>query len=158
MAVIVSPIVVTTHDAAGNPYTELHGIVEYRDAGHLPTGEVFDMSAFLRRIEYMSLTPISGALYYQPRPVAGDYPGNAGSGRLTLYYMSSGIVTLNISGLPVQVLSGSIVSLASGMSNAASGRIGLTGSGAFNAGIDMMQILSGVAISGVRAYARILGY
>lgn len=157
MAVVVSPIVITTRDAAGNPWTMLHAIFEYRDANHPPTGETIDLSPYLRRVEYMQLTPISGALYYQPRPVAGDYPGNAGSGRLTLYYLASGIATLNISGLQINVLSGALQPR-SGYIDALSGRIAVTGSGAFNAGIDMMQILSGVAISGVRAYASVLGY
>ena len=158
MAIVVSGIVFTRSDNAGNPWTEGYFLIEFRDARYTPGGEAMDLSAYMRRVEFMHAQPISGALTYEPRPMATDFPGNAGSGRLTLHYVDSGIVTLHVSGLPIQILSGSIVSLASGMSNAGSGRIGLVGSGAFNAGIVTTEILSGTAVSGVRAYIHTLGY
>ena len=158
MGTLISPIVRTTRDDAGNPFVEVYSIFEYTNAGISPGGESIDLSPYMRRAENIIAQPISGVLLYQPRPNVTDFPGNAGSGRMELYYVGSGIVTLNISGLPIQILSGSIVSLASGMNNAGSGRIGLTGSGAFNAGIDFIQVLSGTAVSGTRAYIRAFGY
>ena len=157
MAVVISPIVRTIRAEGGHPFTELYGIVEFRDANHAPTGEAFDLSAYMRRVEYIYMQPISGALYYQPRVVGGDYPGNAGSGRLTLYYAGSGIVTLNISGLGIQLTSGQTFTV-SGVLPLISGLLVRGASGAFNLGIDQVQILSGVAISGVRAYFHALGY
>lgn len=157
MAVVISPIVRTVVDGGGNPYVELFGIVEYRDATHAPAGEAFDLSAYMRRVEYIYMQPISGALYYQPRVVAGDYPGNAGSGRLTLYYLASGIITLNISGVGIQLTSGQTFTV-SGVLPLISGLLVRGASGTFNAGIDYMQVLSGTAISGVRAYFQALGY
>ena len=115
MGVLISPIVRTTRDDAGNPMVDVYSIYEYRDTGLLPTGEAIDLSAFMRRTEYIHATPISGGQLWETRPNATDFPGNAGSGRMELYSMGSGIVTLNISGLPIQILSGSIISLASGL-------------------------------------------
>lgn len=157
MAVVISPIVRTMVDGAGNPMTELYGIVEFRDAGHLPAGEAFDLSAYMRRTEYLFMQPISGALYYEPRVVAGDFPGNAGSGRLTLFSLASGIVTLNISGVGISLTSGQTFTV-SGVLGLISGLLVRGASGAFNASLDQAQILSGTAISGVRAYFHALGY
>ena len=158
MGVLISPIVRTTRDDAGNPMVDVYAIFEYRDAGILPTGEAIDLSPYMRRTEYIFTGPVSGALLHEPRANATDFPGNAGSGRMELYSMGSGIVTLNISGLPIQILSGSIISLASGLNNPGSGRIGLIASGAFNAGIQRAALLSGTAVSGVRAYIHAFGF
>ena len=157
MGVLISPIVLTRRDEAGNPFVDLYSIYEYRDAGIQPTGEAVDLSAYMRRVEYLHAQPVSGAFLYEPRPNATDFPGNAGSGRMELYYLGSGLVTLNISGLAVNVISGHPF-IVSGVIGAMSGRIGVTGSGAFNASIAQTQILSGTAVSGARAYIHAFGY
>ena len=163
MGTLISPIVFTRRDDAGNPWVEVFSIFEYTSAGLLPTGESIDLSPYMRRVENILAQPISGILLYDPRPNATDFPGNAGSGRMELHSLVSGIVTLNISGLPIQILSGNISNLSGlgglpGGATIASGRIGLTGSGAFNAGIQMGSLLSGTAVSGARAYIRAFGY
>ena len=163
MGTLISPIVLTRRDVQGNEYVDVYSIFEYRDAGIQPTGESIDLSNFMRRVENIHAPPISGALLYDPRPNATDFPGNAGSGRMELHSLVSGIVTLNVSGLPIQILSGAISNLSGlgglpGGITIASGRLGLTGSGAFNAGIQMGSLLSGTAVSGARAYIRAFCY
>ena len=163
MGTLISPITFTRRDDAGNPWVEVFSIFEYTSAGILPTGESIDLSPYMRRVENILAQPISGILLYDPRPNATDFPGNAGSGRMELHSLVSGIVTLNISGLQIQILSGNIANLSGlgglpGGLTLASGRLNAVGSGAFNAGIQMGSLLSGTAVSGSRAYIRAFGY
>ena len=160
MAIIVSSLVFVKVDQMGNPHTEAYCLIEFRDARYTLGGEAMDLSAIMRRVEVPPMVGrVSGVSQdYEVRPNVADYPGNAGSGRLELYYANSGIVTLNISGIPIQILSGSLVSLASGMSNAGSGRIGLVSSGDLGIGLGKAEILSGTtSISGIRAMLHLIG-
>ena len=157
MGVLISPIVLTRRDVAGNEYADVYSIYEYRDAGIQPGGENIPLDPYMRRVENIHAQPISGILLYEPRPNATDFPGNAGSGRMELYSLGSAIVTLNISGLAITIISGHPF-LVSGFIGPVSGRIAVTGSGAFNAGIQMAQILSGTAVSGARAYIHAFGF
>jgi hypothetical protein len=160
MGSIISSLVFTRKDDRGNPITEAYLLWEFRDANYTPGGENINLTSLFRRVEHIAMWPASGALEYNPRPNYGDFPANAGSGRVQLWYSASGIVTLNISGLPVQILSGTSLTLASGntVGGPISGRVGLPGSGAFNAGIAPVEILSGTAVSGIRTKLHVLGY
>ena len=159
MGTLISPIVFTKRDIAGNAFTEVLAIYEYRDAGIQPGGEAIDLSAYMRRVEMVTAQAISGALLNDPRPNATDFPGNAGSGRMELYTLGSGLVNVNISGLPVSILSGTIISFASGVMHGGSGRLAFGGSGFFNINTaPNAQLLSGTAVSGTRAYIRAFGY
>ena len=160
MGAIISSIVFTEKDDRGNPWTKAYLLWEFRDTGYSPGGENINLTALFRRVEHIEMFPSSGVLEYQPRPNYGDFPANAGSGRVQLWYGGSGIVTLNISGLPIQILSGTTLTLASGNTAGGpiSGRVNAVGSGAFNAGLAQVEILSGVAVSGIRAKLFILGY
>jgi hypothetical protein len=123
---LISPIVRTQRDIAGNEYTDVYSIFEYTSAGILPTGESIDLSPYMRRVELVTAQPISGALLHLPRPIATDFPGNAGSGRMGLFYIGSGAITV---------------------------------SGFINAGVlTQTPLLSGVAVSGTRAYIHAFGY
>ena len=157
MGTLISPIVFTRRDIAGNQYAEVLAIYEYRDAGLQPTGEAIDLSAYMRRVEMIQAQPISGAFLYDPRPNATDFPGNAGSGRMELYYGGSSTILLNISGAGVQITSGQTFAV-SGVLRLISGLLVLGGSGALAAGLASVQILSGTAVSGTRAYIRAFGY
>ena len=156
MAIVVSSRIFTMVDVAGNPASMGFYTIEFRDANYTTPGEAMDLSATMRWVEYVITQPLSGTNLFDPRVVQGDFPGNAGSGRLSLYYQASGIVTLNISGLAINVLSGSVF-ITSGFGQAMSGRIGVTGSGAFNAGLTPLELLSGTAVSGTRAALFVLG-
>ena len=157
MGVLISPIVFTKRDIAGNQFTEVLSIYEYRDAGLQPGGEAIDLSAYMRRVENIHAQAISGVLLNDPRPNATDFPGNAGSGRMELYTLGSGLVTVNISGLPITILSGHPF-LVSGFIGPVSGRLNIGGSGFFNFNTANAQLLSGTAVSGTRAYIRAFGY
>ena len=157
MGVLISPIVLTRRDVVGNEYVDLYSIYEYRDAGIQPGGEAIDLSAYMRRVEYIQAQPISGVLLNEPRPNATDFPGNAGSGRMELYTLGSGLVTVNISGLPITILSGHPF-LVSGFIGPVSGRLNIGGSGFFNFNTPPAQILSGTAVSGARAYIHAFGF
>ena len=156
MGTLISPIVFTRRDDAGNPFVEVLSIFEYTSAGILPTGESIDLSSYMRRVETIQAQPISGATLFDPRPNATDFPGNAGSGRMELYSLGSGLVTLNISGLAITIISGHPF-LVSGFIGPVSGRIAVQGSGAFNAAIVNAGLISGTAVSGTRAYIRAFG-
>ena len=159
MGTIISPRVFTTRDDAGNPEVTVVGIFEYRDAGLQPGGESIDLSPYMRRVEMIFAQPISGALLNDPRPNATDFPGNAGSGRMELYTLGSGLVNVNISGLPVSILSGTIISFASGVMHGGSARLTFGGSGFFAINTATpTQLLSGTAVSGTRAYIRAFGF
>ena len=157
MGTLISPIVFTRRDDAGNPWVEVLSIFEYRDAGLQPGGESIDLSAYMRRVEVVTAQAISGALLNDPRPNATDFPGNAGSGRMELYTLGSGLVTVNISGLPITILSGHPF-LVSGFIGPVSGRLNIGGSGFFNFNTANAQLLSGTAVSGTRAYIRAFGF
>lgn len=158
MGTLISPIVLTRRDIAGNAFVEVYSIFEYRDAGILPTGESIDLSSYMRRVEMIQAQPISGALLHEPRPNASDFPGNAGSGRMELYSLGSGTVTLNISGVAINILSGHPF-IVSGRIGSMSGLINVTGSGFVNAGVmQRVTVLSGTAVSGTRAYIHAFGY
>ena len=159
MGTLISPIVFTRKDDAGNPSVEVLAIFEYRDAGLQPGGESIDLSNYMRRVEMVQAQAISGALLNEPRPNATDFPGNAGSGRMELYTLGSGLVNVNISGLPVTILSGTILSFASGVMHGGSARLTFGGSGFFAINTATpTQLLSGTAVSGTRAYIRAFGY
>jgi len=157
LGTLISPIVLTRRDVAGNSFVDVYSIFEYRDAGIQPAGESIDLSSYMRRVEFIHAQPISGAFLYEPRPNATDFPGNAGSGRMELYYIGSGLVTLNVSGIPITIVSGHPF-LISGFIGPVSGVIARTASGAFNASITQIQVLSGTAVSGARAYVHAFGY
>ena len=157
MGTLISPIVFTKRDIAGNSFTEVLAIFEYTSTGILPTGESIDLSPYMRRVEVVTAQAISGALLNDPRPNATDFPGNAGSGRMELYTLGSGLVTVNISGLPITILSGHPF-LVSGFIGPVSGRLNIGGSGFFNFNTANAQLLSGTAVSGTRAYIRAFGF
>lgn len=159
MAVIVSSILFAKQDIQGNRYTDGYLLVEFRDTGYMPGGEVIDLTANFNRIEHIEAFPASGALEYNPRVNQGDFPANAGSGRVQAWYLGSGVLNLNISGLPVSILSGTILSFASGIMHGGSGRLAFGGSGFVNAGaLVPTEVLSGVALSGMRTKLYVLGY
>lgn len=158
MGTLISPITFTKRDVAGNAFVEVLSIFEYTSAGILPVGESIDLSNYMRRVEMIQAQPISGVFLYEARPNATDFPGNAGSGRMELYYGGSSTININISGLPVSILSGTLVSFSSGLSHGGSGRLAFGGSGFMNAGLANVQVLSGTAVSGTRAYIRAFGY
>jgi hypothetical protein len=163
MAVVISSRTVQMIDAVGGRLTQGFFLVEYRDANYTPGGENLVLNSYFRNIEHITAAPASGALEYTPRPNYGDFPTNGGSGRLQLWYSASGLVTLNVSGLPIQILSGNISNLSGlgglpGGATIASGRIGVVGSGAFNVGIAPIEILSGTAVSGIRTKLFVVGY
>ena len=140
MAVVISATVFEKVDRQGNPHNELWAILEFADAGYSPGGENLPLAPYMRYIDYMQMTGVSGALDYESEPNMGDFPGNAGSGRvLARYGSSAGLVILSGLSLP-----------ASGYLPAASGhlRIGLT----------KAEVLSGVALSGMRVQIHALGY
>jgi hypothetical protein len=153
VGVLISPIVLTRRDVQGNEFVDLYSIYEYRDAGIQPTGEAIDLSNFMRRVENIHAQPVSGVLLYEPRPNATDFPGNAGSGRMELYYLGSGV--LQISGLAITIVSGHPF-LISGFIGPVSGRIAVQGN--VNAGLAMTPVLSGTAVSGARAYIHAFGF
>jgi len=84
MGVLISPLVRTVKDVAGNSSTEVWSIYEYQ-AANIGVGDSIDLSAFMRRVEYINVTPISGAILHIPKPFASDFPGNAGSGRMEVH-------------------------------------------------------------------------
>lgn len=157
MAVIISSLLFTKLDINGNRWVDGYLLVEYRDAGYSPGGENIDLTSRFRRVEHIEAFPASGVLDYNPRANYGDLPGNAGSGRLQLFYGGSGNININISGLPVSILSGTILSFASGVMHGGSGRLAFGGSGFINAGQVQTEILSGIAVSGIRAKIYVLG-
>ena len=157
MGVLISPIVRTVRDIQGNEAVDVYSIYEYRDAGIQPGGETIDLSPYMRRAEYIHAQPVSGVFLYEPRPNATDFPGNPGSGRMELYYTGSGLVTVNVSGLAITILSGHPF-LISGFIGPVSGRIAVQGSGSFAVGLAPIQLLSGTAVSGVRAYVHAFGF
>ena len=78
-----------------------------------------------------------------------------------LRYLGSAIVTLNISGLTVGLISGQwigLIAATSAIIGPTSGRILGTGSGVINAGLSPVDILSGTVVSGTRAYIHAFGY
>ena len=160
MAVVISSVLFTKKDVAGNPWTEAWAVIEFRDANYSPGGENLALANEFSRIEYILVTPLSGNNNYRPETNMGDYPTNGGSGRLQLYYMASGSVALNVSGLPIQILSGTTLTLASGntASGPFSGRIGIAASGNLAVGLLPVEILSGTAVSGTRALIHALGH
>lgn len=157
MAIVISSTVFTRQDMMGNPWVEGWFLVEFRDANYTLGGENLALNTYMSRIEHINAQFVSGNNNYETSPNLADYPANAGSGRLQLYYMGSGIVTLNISGLRVGIQSGALI-VTSGVGPVQSGRIEVTGSGAFNAGLLKIEILSGVAVSGTRTKLHVLGY
>lgn len=128
MAVVISSLVFTKKDIAGNSFVEGYFLVEFRDAGYTPGGEAMDLSSFMRRAEFVQATPASGALDYEARPSYTDYPGNAGSGRVTLHYLRSS--------LGISIISGTV--------NIAPAQL-------------RAELLSGVAVSGARAIVHAIG-
>lgn len=108
MGIVVSGIIFTRRDVQGQRYVEAWATVEFRDplSGYRPGGESFDFTvsggAGMRRIERLMVTPVSGVLNpaYQVQPQYADFPGNAGSGRLTIHALLSGAVDI-ISGISV---------------------------------------------------------
>jgi hypothetical protein len=157
VGVLISPIVRTVRDIQGNEAVDVYSIYEYRDAGIQPGGETIDLSPYMRRAEFIHAQPVSGVFLYEARPNATDFPGNPGSGRMELYYTGSGIVTLAISGLGIQVTSGQTFTV-SGVLPLISGRLVIGGSGTFAVGLNPIQLLSGTAVSGVRAYIHAFGF
>ena len=153
MATIISSLLFAKEDINGNPFTDGYLLVEYRDAGYTPGGENLNLTSYFRRVEHIETFPASGALEYQPRVNYADLPGNAGSGRLQLWYSGSGV--LNISGIAITILSGHPF-LISGFIGPVSGRI--AAQAAINAGVAPIEILSGTAVSGVRTKIYVLGY
>lgn len=169
MSTVVSSLIFTRKDIAGNPHVEGYFLVEFRDARYTPGGESVDLSAYMRRIEFVQTQPVSGILDYEPRPSMTDYPGNAGSGRMTLHYLRSSIVTIHMSGLGIQILSGQSLALSGALisgqgvqSNTLlsvlfSGLLVAITSGSIAPGQIRTEILSGTAVSGTRAVIHALG-
>lgn len=159
MGVIISSILFAKEDIQGNRYTDGYLLYEFRDTGYSPGGEIMDLTNFFTRLEHIEAFPASGALEYNPRVNQGDFPTNAGSGRVQAWYFGSGLLNLNISGIPVSILSGTILSFASGVMHGGSGRLAFGGSGFINAGaLVPTEVLSGVALSGMRTKLYVLGY
>lgn len=166
MATVISSVLFTQTDDRGNRWVNGYFLAEFRDALYTPGGENLNLSSFMRRVDHIAAYPASGVLEYQPRPNYGDFPAQAGSGRMQLWYGGSGIVTLNISGALLSITSGqqmfvpvaSAVFSTSNTIQAISGRLSLAGSGAFAAGFTPVEILSGTAVSGIRMKIFALGY
>lgn len=156
MGNIISARIHTLRDEAGNPLIQGWLLLEFRDAGYAPGGEVFDLSSRFRRIEEVMVDMASGALNYLPQVNQGDYPGDPRSGRLQLWYIGSGAVTVNTSGQGIDVLSGQTQAL-SGVTGVWSGRY-LTQATAWRPEAAFSEVRSGLAISGTRAKVFVLGY
>ena len=168
MGTVVSAVVYTVKDNMGNPFTQGWFTVEFRDTGYTPGGEVFDYSAYIRRIEMLVANPISGSDNGMlVRPNATDFPMDAASARLVLDRMASSIVALNISGIGIRIASGTLLTT-SGIAGVQSGfavigtlfsgLIVATASGDVAVGSLRAELLSGVAVSGIRAITYVMGY
>ena len=118
MGIVVSGVTFTRRDVNGNRWVETWATVEFRDplSGYRPGGESFDFTvsggAGMRRIERLLVTPVSGVL--NPQYIAqanfADFPGNAGSGRLTVHALLSGAVDI-ISGISVSGIRANVIIL-----------------------------------------------
>lgn len=161
MGVVISGITFTRRDINGNRFVEMWGIVEFNDllSGYRPGGESFDFATSgggMRRIERIMALPSSGALGgISVQPNYTDYPGPAGSGRITL-------ATPLISGVGIQIASGTQLFLSGQLlSGNISGQVRASlFSGAIAGEVTTVyrELLSGVSVSGVRANVIILGY
>ncbi len=164
---VISAIVFTKRDIAGNNWVEAWILWEHTQAGYTPSGENINLTPYFTRVEMAMARPASGALNYSPVPTGGDWPGNAGSGRMSLFYAASGVIVA--SGVGISIASGVVLmtsnqggggaSYLSGtalIANLHSGSI--TAQLNINAGLAQVEVLSGVAVSGVRSYIHVLGY
>mgnify|MGYP001582526345 CR=1 FL=1 len=87
---VISAILHTTLDVAGNPRQEGWFLVEFANASYQPGGEVLSLANYFRRVETMQAEMASGAIYSLVKPNEADYPGNPASGRLELWRLNSG--------------------------------------------------------------------
>lgn len=156
MATIISARIHTLKDEAGNPLTLGWLLVEFRDAGYLPGGEVLDLSTRFRRVEEVLLNPASGALNYWPVVNQADFPGDPRSGRLQLHYIGSAAVTVNTSGQNITVTSGQDQPF-SGETAVWSGQLTQQAT-AWRPETALAELRSGIAVSGTRAKVFVLGY
>lgn len=169
MAVVVSSLTFVKVSTGGTPVTEGYFLIEYRAAGYRPGGEFVDLSPYFRNIQMAITQPVSGALMHVARPNGADFPSGTTpvSARFELHYMASSIVTINMSGIGIRVASGTLLTT-SGIAGVQSGFavIGTLFSGLITAntsgdvavGVVFSEIVSGVAVSGTRFYAHVIGY
>jgi len=160
---IISADVFSIRDISGNVRTEAWILFEFDDAEYNTGGEIIDLSPYFRRVEHVLANPLSGAFDYVPRINAGDFPAggaNLGSGRLELLGVGSSSVTVNTSGVGVEVVSGTQVLVLSGdrLSPLFSGSMVAQATSFFPADGVFAEIASGIAVSGTRAKLHVLGY
>lgn len=152
---IISADVYVLKDMAGNPRT--HGWFLYEFQGtYVDGGIAADLSTYMRRVMGIMANPASGALKYIPFPNEVDFPADARSGRVQLFFMGSGAVTVNTSGVNVTITSGQNQPL-SGVTAVWSGQ--MTGQAvAWDPNRAFAEVVSGIAVSGTRARLFALGY
>ena len=126
---VISSIVFTKEDIAGNMWTEGYFLYDFASSGYPADGENMDLSNFFRRIEFVQAETVSGALDYLVRANAADFPGDGGSGRL--------IISEVVIASGHRIVTSGVTPLMSGL---------------------VSEIASGVAVSGMRAYVHALGY
>lgn len=165
MGVVVSSLLFTKADIAGVLWTEGWFVAEFRDTGGATSGlgyqgggELFDLTAYYRRLEHWQALPLSGVSAYRPEPNYTDVPtGFPGSARIRLMGMG-------ISGVVVNILSGQIAFQSGAILSAqVSGQVFLKAlSGALQAdvgtGTAPTELVSGIAISGTRILLHTLGF
>lgn len=152
---VISATVYQLLDAAGNPRTEGWFLYEFTGT-YNPGGEAVNLSSYMRRVEGMLMNPASGALNYIPFPNETDLPADARSGRAQLFFMGSGAVTVNTSGVNVTITSGQDQTL-SGETAVWSGQMTAQVT-AWDPNRAFAEVVSGVAISGTRARIFAMGY
>lgn len=163
MGAVISATPFTLRDQGGTPRTMGYFTLEFRNS-YTPGGEVFDLSAYFRRVEtILAPSPISGALMgIMVRKNETDFPGDARSGRLQLDGLASGISWSFASGSLLvgsgfasgaQLLSGAGLFAPAPLS----GFIGVSVASGVTTGFHT-ELLSGVGTSGTRLNALIIGY
>lgn len=155
---IVSSLVYTMQDIAGNKRTEGWFLCEYRDATYSTGGEIVDLGAYFRHAEVLQASPVSGAINLIPQINEADYPADGaalGSGRVQMLRpAASGLGGYIASGWQ-PFLSGTFLSgITSGLT------LGILVSGALRiAGpVNFEELTNGLAASGVRYRLHVVGY
>lgn len=163
---VISATVYQQKDDAGNPRVEGWFLYEFQ-ATYVPGGIAADLSSYMRRVEGMMCNPASGALNYIPFPNEVDFPADARSGRVQMFFMGSGEVTVNTSGVGIslasgwqgfvsgQLISGNISGTVLGI--LVSGRITAQAT-AWDPNRAFAEVISGQAVSGTRARLFVMGY
>lgn len=180
---VISAEVFELKDQAGNPRSFGWFLYEFRGT-YVPGGIAVDLSSYMRRVAGMVANPASGTLNVLPFPNETDFPADARSGRAQLFFVGSGAVTVNTSGMVVNLnTSGLGLSIASGTEPFLSGQLisgnisgqvqmlltsgrlaaqtsgQLTGQAtAWLPNSYLAEVVSGIATSGTRARIFAMGY